>query len=194
LLHTFTAPPAFPDGGLIQVPDGSFYGVTRNAIIRWSTGGQVTEVSRLAVARPTGGLVRASEGALYGTTSDLGPAARDSVFRFDPATGAFRTLQVFDSLTEGRGPLGSLVEVGGSLYGITAEGPGFNRKGTIFHVVVATGAVVTDLSAGRYGVLVERHVCAALSWCRRASKCGKVSPFVGRPPLRPFSRASRKDC
>jgi uncharacterized repeat protein (TIGR03803 family) len=148
VLHTFTPSPSRPNGALLQVPDGSFYGVTMNGIIRLSTSGQVTEVARLEVGTPTGALVRASDGALYGTTSDWGPAARDTVFRVDPATGAYRTLHVFDSLSEGRRPLGGLVEVGGSLYGVTAEGPGLNQKGTIFHVVVATGTVVTDHAFG----------------------------------------------
>jgi uncharacterized repeat protein (TIGR03803 family) len=142
LLHRFTPSPARPSGPLIQVPDGSFYGVTENGIIRLSTGGEVTEVARLEVGTPYGALCRASDGALYGTTSDVLPT-RDRIFRFDPATGALRTVHQFTS-AEGRFPWGGLVEAGGSLYGVTIAGPGANWNGTIFHVVLATGAVITD--------------------------------------------------
>lgn len=144
ILHAFTASPMRPNGGLVQVPDGSFYGVTESGIIQLSIGGEVTQVARFHDGVGTGALVRASDGALYGTTYDGGPSNRGTVFRFDPATGVLRTLHGFASPTEGQNPLGGLVQVGGSLYGVTRYGPGRFTIGTIFHVVVATGAVITD--------------------------------------------------
>jgi uncharacterized repeat protein (TIGR03803 family) len=155
VLHTFRPSPAGPNGGLVQVPDGSFYGTTATGIIRRSTTGDVTQVAWFesgsagggGLGLSDGGLVRASDGALYGTIYNGGAANRGTVFRFDPATGALRTIHDFDSPTEGTNPVGRLVQVGGSLYGVTQSGPGGyvgGGTGTIFHVVVATGAVVTD--------------------------------------------------
>ena len=147
VLHRFTPSTANPNGPLVQLPGGDFYGVTTAGIIRLTTAGQVTEVVRIADSMPVGALVLASDGGLYGTTvnrdSYSGPGG--TVFRFDPATGAVRTIHTFSSQTDGRAPLGGLVPVGGSLYGVTRSGPGdMEFVGTIFHVIVATGELVTD--------------------------------------------------
>ena len=47
VLHQFTPSPTRPDGALVQVPDGSFYGVTSDAIYRRATDGTVTTAARL---------------------------------------------------------------------------------------------------------------------------------------------------
>ncbi len=142
VLHRFTPSPANPNGPLVQVPDGSFYGVTATGIIRLTTAGQVTQVATFLDDTPVGALVRASDGALYGATQSF--SDHGTIFRFDPVTGALRTVHAFQSSAEGRNPIGGLVAVGGSLYGVTRFGPGERTFGTIFHVVVATGEVVTD--------------------------------------------------
>ncbi len=142
VLHRFTPSPANPNGPLVQVPDGSFYGVTATGIIRLATNGQVSKVATFLDDTPVGALVLASDGALYGATQSVWD--RGTIFRFDPVTGAVRTVHTFRSPSEGRDPLGGLVAVGGSLYGVTRYGPGERTFGTIFHVVVATGEVVTD--------------------------------------------------
>jgi uncharacterized repeat protein (TIGR03803 family) len=148
LLHTFTRPPVSPDGGLVEAPDGSFYGVTSTGIIRLSPAGQVVQVVRLPDSTAEGPLVRASNGALYGVTVAGGSANQGTVFRFDPATERLRVLHAFTSPAGGSHPFGGLVQAGGSLYGVTARGPGGSQAnsggGTIFHVVLATGDVVTD--------------------------------------------------
>ena len=116
VLHTFTRSPGSPTGGLLEAPDGSFYGVTETGILRLTASGQMTEVARLE-GWPSGALVRASDGALYGTTSNGGVEAIGTLFRFDPATGAIRQVHAFGSMAEGASPMGGLVEVGGALYG-----------------------------------------------------------------------------
>jgi uncharacterized repeat protein (TIGR03803 family) len=143
LLHTFTPSPARPIGGLVQIPDGSFYGVTDDGIIRVASNGAVTLVARFRDGTPSGPLARASDGALYGVTSDGGPSNRGTIFRFDPASGIVRVVHGFAAPTEGTNPVGGLVRVGGSLYGVTRSGPQ-GGLGTMFHLVVATGAVITD--------------------------------------------------
>jgi uncharacterized repeat protein (TIGR03803 family) len=146
VVHRFLESPAYPNGPLVQVPDGAFYGVTAAGIIRLSSGGQATEVARFDDASPEGALVLAQDGALYGAARSGWPApfGRGSIFRFDPSTGALRTVHTFQSPEEGRDPFGGLVAVGTSLYGVTRNGPGPDENGTIFHVVLATGQVVTD--------------------------------------------------
>ena len=128
VLHRFTPSPANPNGPLLQMPDGTFYGVTATGIIRLTTAGQVTQVATFVDDTPVGALVRASDGALYGATRNL--QNRGTIFRFDPVTGAVRTLHELRSPAEGRVPLGGLVEVGGSLYGVTRYGPGELAFGT----------------------------------------------------------------
>jgi uncharacterized repeat protein (TIGR03803 family) len=147
VLHRFTPSPANPNGPLVQVPDGSFYGVTLTGIIRLATNGQVTQVATFAHSAPVGALVHATDGGLYGATVSRitygGPEG--TIFRFDPATNELRTIHTFSAPGDGRGPVGGLVAVGGSLYGVTRYGPGSSdTAGTIFHVVVATGEFVVD--------------------------------------------------
>jgi uncharacterized repeat protein (TIGR03803 family) len=65
---------------------------------------------------------------LYGLASSNGSAG--NIFSYDPATGTH--LKLFDfSNPNGIGPLGSLKDLGGKLFGMTVQG-GKNFKGTIF--------------------------------------------------------------
>jgi uncharacterized repeat protein (TIGR03803 family) len=135
LLHAFPDAPAAASGGVIQVPDGTFYGATRTGLYRVDALGAVTVVAPLSSGG--GRLVQGADGALYGTTNDDENAGRGSVFRFDPATGELRTLHTFRT-HEGRSPIGGLVEAGGQLYGVTSDGPD-GGNGTIFRTDRVTG-------------------------------------------------------
>jgi uncharacterized repeat protein (TIGR03803 family) len=148
LLHTFTTSPAHPRGALLPFPDGRFYGVTNDGIFRLSGSGEVVQVARLESGFAVGGLAQASDGALYGVTTVGAVGGRSAVFRFDPLTRELRVVHAFPP--EGTAVFGGLVAVGGSPYGVTS---GVERRdSTIFHVVVATGAVVTDY---RFDAAVE---------------------------------------
>jgi uncharacterized repeat protein (TIGR03803 family) len=140
VLHRFNPSPSRPAGPLVQVPSGDFYGITVGGIIRVTPGGDVTQVVRMVEDIPVGALLLASDGGLWGATQRRGQTfAGGTIFRLDPATGTLRTVHRFNPRVDGADPLGSLVEVGGSLYGVARSG-----AGSIFHVVMATGAVVTD--------------------------------------------------
>jgi uncharacterized repeat protein (TIGR03803 family) len=146
VLHRFTASPGTPAGPLVQLPGGDFYGVTSAGILRMTPAGQVSEFPFFTDDVPVGALVLASDGGLYGTTTSrwaFGFGGRSGVFRFDPASRAVRTIHAFDS-ADARYPLGGLVVVGGSLYGVARSSPNDDGGGVIFHVVIATGQVVTD--------------------------------------------------
>jgi uncharacterized repeat protein (TIGR03803 family) len=75
-------------------------------------------------ALPAGNLLDVG-GLLYGATSAGGGKGRGTVFSFDPATNTEEVLYAFCSLNscaDGSGPVGSLIEVNGILYGTTAYG------------------------------------------------------------------------
>ncbi len=148
VLHRFTPSPAQPNGPLVQFPGGHFYGVTTAGVIRLTSTGQVTEIARFADQTPTEALVVASDGGLYGVTRNTASGGRGTIFRVDPATGEHRTIHVFGAQSGGSEPIGGLVEVGGSLYGVTRYGPGSLTFGTIFHLELATGDVITDHAFG----------------------------------------------
>ncbi|MEO5821392.1 MAG: DUF5719 family protein [Vicinamibacteraceae bacterium] len=135
VVHQFTPSPAGPDGALVQVPDGSFYGVTAAAIYRLASDGTVSTAALFTDGvDASGALLRQPDGALYGTTQGGGADGQGTVFRFDPATGDVRTLHAFTGVREGTSPFDGLTSVGGLLYGVTTT--------TLFSVDPATGATV----------------------------------------------------
>ena len=133
ILHQFTTSPSVPDGGLLQVPDGSFYGVTSDTIYRLATNGQVTIAARFTDAvGATGMLVAGAGGVLYGTTQWGGDGGQGTVFRFDSASGVLSTLHAFSGFHEGTSPFGGLALAGGQLYGVTRQ--------TVFRTDPSSGA------------------------------------------------------
>ena len=117
VLDTFTQSPGSPNGALVQLADGSFYGTSATGIYRRAPGGQVTLVARVTAPLD---LLRGGDGALYGVEG--GPNGVGAIFRFDPVTGERRTLHAFSNGNDGGNPIGGLVEVGGQLYGVTTGG------------------------------------------------------------------------
>ncbi len=133
ILHRFTPSPSVPEGGLLQVSDGSFYGVTSDTIYRLATNAQVTIAARFTDAvGATGTLVAGAGGVLYGTTQWGGDGGQGTVFRFDPASGELSTLHAFTGLQEGTSPFGGLAILGGQLYGVTRQ--------TVFRTDPSSGA------------------------------------------------------
>jgi uncharacterized repeat protein (TIGR03803 family) len=140
VLHRFTPSPRHPYGPLVRGPAADLYGVTESgAIFRLSPGGQVTAVAHVSDRTVVGGLALGPDGWLYGVSREP-----DGIFRVDPTSGEMRDVHRFTAQTDGLRPLGQLVAVGGSLYGVTQTAPGSQTQGAIFHVVAATGAFVID--------------------------------------------------
>ncbi len=102
-------------------PDGSGYTLLHNF-----AGGAADG------AMPSDSLL-ASGGALYGMTYSGGESlgGAGTVFRIDPDGSHFSLLHVFSSSSDGGTPLGSLIESGGALYGMTFTG-GAGGYGTLF--------------------------------------------------------------
>ena len=127
LVHRFTSSPSHPHGAMVQVPDGSFYGLADDAIYRVAPDATVSIVARTSEGHdadgarfttdygPDAALIRGPDGALYGTRRFGGSGGRGVVFRFDPVTAAVRTLHAFDGGNDGGHPIGGLVVAGGFL-------------------------------------------------------------------------------
>jgi len=139
------------DGGqpaaLVQMPDGSFYGVTQrlpgtvfHLTVSSAGVGTLTTVYTFSTDDPAGylpnsSLILATDGNLYGV-NDEGGDGYGTVYRFDPATGAASGILIFND-AQGSRPIGALVQAtNGLLYG-TAQ---FTSGGYgIFYSVSTSG-------------------------------------------------------
>lgn len=166
-----------PKGSLIQASDGNFYGMTAaggansagtvfevtpsgTETVLHSFGGTVGGVADGAT--PYGDLLQASDGNLYGMTSAGGANGTGVVFEINFSTHAYSLLYSFGAQThDGANPYGSLIEVNGTFYGMTAGG-GANSLGTVFAFnpttntetpLYAFGTTATD-GANPYGSLL----------------------------------------
>jgi uncharacterized repeat protein (TIGR03803 family) len=138
---------AWPYGGLVQDPGGSFYGTTSQggpanagAIFRLTAAGEFTVVYAFSGtgdgAYPYAGLVRAGDGSFYGTASGGGAWGAGTVFRAWP-DGTFAVLYAFTGADDGGYPYAGLVQgADGNFYGTTYSG-GSAGGGTIFQVTPA---------------------------------------------------------
>jgi uncharacterized repeat protein (TIGR03803 family) len=132
VLHEFAPSPAFPNGALTRLPDGTLCGGLSGGVYCLAPAGAVTVTP--VPGSVLGALTRGSDGGLYGTTRE------GAIFRFDPVTHEVRTLHVLSGANEGRNPLGGLVEIGGLLYGVARDSTGGNPGlGTLFSVDRTTG-------------------------------------------------------
>jgi len=159
---------AFPVAGLVQGPDGSFYGTTEyggigktcgNSELGCGTIFKLTRAGKLSTIHnfcsqvgckdgeyPLSTLVWGYDGNLYGTTyGDQGEGRLGTIFRVTPA-GSLTTLHTFctqaiDSCMDGYGPNGLVHVYDGNFYGTTQAG-GTHGAGTIFKLT-PTGELTT---------------------------------------------------
>ncbi len=152
-LHSFAGQPldgAFPYAGLVQGPDGNFYGATVEggttgvgAVFKMDASGIVTALHSFAGsdgAQPYAGLIQVSDGNFYGTTLSGGTADNGTVFKMD-ASAAVTTLYSF-AASDGMNPSAALVQgTDRNFYGTTDWG-GTTGNGTVFKMD-ASGVVTT---------------------------------------------------
>lgn len=161
-IYSFQASPAAPNAGIVEGPDGNFYGTTfggggngEGAIFKVTTNGVVTTlhsfgpptgyagtyVTNSDGAQPLSGLVLGPGGNFYGTTLKGGTNGNGTVFEIT-TNGIFTTLVAFDGTNGAYSEAALAVGPDGNLYGTTSQG-GSNGNGLVFRVT--TNGVVTPL-------------------------------------------------
>jgi uncharacterized repeat protein (TIGR03803 family) len=164
-LYDFSAATgAQPNGSLIHLSNGKFYGLTQaggasgNGVIfsfdpvtnMYST---LFSFSGSNGSNPSGSLFAANNGLLYGTTSTGGPGNYGTLFSFNPANNSFVKLVDFN-LSNGATPSGELRQgSNGLLYGSTQAG-GSSGQGLMYSYDITTSTLTSlfnfDITTG-YG-------------------------------------------
>jgi uncharacterized repeat protein (TIGR03803 family) len=176
-LHSFCSQSActdgqFPQTGLVQASNGSFYGTTiaggafgDGTIFKISSSGTLTTVYAVCSKNgcPDGeylyaGLVQATDGNLYGIMDLGGANGYGTIFKMT-LSGSLTTLYSFCSqsgCSDGEYPIAGLVQdTDGTLYGTTADG-GANGKGTVYNLSVGLGPFVeAQPASGKVGASVN---------------------------------------
>jgi uncharacterized repeat protein (TIGR03803 family) len=148
----------YPQAGLVQGADGSFYGTTTDGgsnyygtVFRMTTNGTLTTLvsfNSTDGAYPYGTLVQGTDGNLYGTTSDGGTYGYGTVFRMT-TNGTLSNLVSFNYSVNGGYPQAGLVQgADGSFYGTTAYGGSNSYYGTVFRMT--TNGILTNLVSFGY--------------------------------------------
>jgi uncharacterized repeat protein (TIGR03803 family) len=156
-LYSFTGTNdgAYPEAGLVQGSDGSFYGTTEfggtssaGTVFQISTNGAFTSLCSFGAtwgvgANPVAGLVQGSGGNFYGTTEE-GGGGYGTVFKIS-TNGVLTSLYDFISGgSDGVHPYAGLVQGSdGNFYGTTREGGTYGGYGTVFKI--STNGVLTTL-------------------------------------------------
>ncbi len=128
---------AYPNAGLVQATDGSFYGTADHGsyVFKITPRGALTDLHDFTCTDgcfPEAALIEASDGKLYGTTGAGGTSGCGTIFRITP-NGKLRTLHNFDG-TDGCSSYASVLQAtDGNLYGTTSTG-GANNHGTVFEM------------------------------------------------------------
>jgi uncharacterized repeat protein (TIGR03803 family) len=173
-----------PLGGLVQAPNGLFYGTTQaggshavGTVFKITPTGRLTTLYSFCAqpacadgSYPNGGLVLGSDGNLYGTTAFGGtcaePAGCGTIFMITPG-GALTTLHAFCSqsgCTDGETPDAVMIQdTNGGFYGTTNYGgtpiggcSSGNGCGTIFSLTTFLAQFVKTLqAAGQVGGAVS---------------------------------------
>jgi uncharacterized repeat protein (TIGR03803 family) len=136
-----------PYAGLVQTPDGNFYGTALDGgangfgtVYRFSTNGAVSLVHAFTDgtegAIPYSPLIVGTNGSLYGVTISGGAPGYGTAFRMT-TNGANITLAAFNYSGSGGYPVGGLFQAGdGNYYGTTLYG-GLSDYGTLFRITAA---------------------------------------------------------
>jgi uncharacterized repeat protein (TIGR03803 family) len=149
-----------PQGSLIQVSDGNFYGTTvfgavsghGGTVFKISPSGQFTSLKKFVADKkghfsggefPVGGLVEGNDGFLYGSARMGGAHDAGVIFKISKS-GGFKVLHSFCSAAQcadGANPTPLVLGNDGNLYGGTTSGAASNN-GSIFRITPG-GSFVT---------------------------------------------------
>jgi len=172
VLHSFSGPDGiWPECGLVQAPDGAFYGTTSSGgansagtIFRVAPDGRFSTLLSFSATNgsdPLSSLTLGPDGFFYGTTSGGGlsnafwPYGYGTVFRI--STNGTLTTLVFLNGTNGAWPRDPpIFGADGNLYGVT-QGDEWDNCGTVYKLTTGgTMAVLAtfsgDESVDQYGI------------------------------------------
>ncbi len=167
VLHSFTGSDGSgPSGTLLLDSAGNLFGTTTTGGA--SNTGTVFELSPSGATwsetvlysflstggtQPTQGVVMDASGNVYGTTSSSADGCGcGTVFELTPASGGGwtkTTLHTFNS-TDGRAPLGLVLDKAGNLYGLTFVG-GSANDGVVFELSPGSGGTWTETQLHNFG-------------------------------------------
>lgn len=135
---------------VIQATNSLLYGTTISGIAFSidTNGNNYTVLTNLG-ATPLGGLLQGSDGGLYGTTIGGSIAVTGVVFRLNLDGSGFQHLHDFTG-PDGARPIGSLIQIGPMLAGVTRFG-GATNQGTIYFVGTNGGSFSSVYSFGTGG-------------------------------------------
>jgi uncharacterized repeat protein (TIGR03803 family) len=144
---------ANPRAGLFLAADGNYYGTAYQGgangygtVFRMTPGGAVSVVHAFTGAPfgsgfPLSGVTQDASGNLYGTTESGGYLNQGTAWRIAP-DGTFSLLHSFSgTLIDGSKPNGTLVPLGGAIYGATLS-DSVSGEGVIFKLDTGTGGVL----------------------------------------------------
>jgi uncharacterized repeat protein (TIGR03803 family) len=136
----------------VEYSNGLVYGVTRNGgtynegiIYSFDPASEEKNVvfsfEGLNGRYPSSPLLFSSDGFLYGLTDEGGANDDGTLYAYNPEDNSLVILHSFDSISDGKSPIGRLAEtVNGLLYGTTYTG-GSNEFGILFSYTKATNAI-----------------------------------------------------
>jgi uncharacterized repeat protein (TIGR03803 family) len=158
VLHRFTGPDGGdPAGGLLEAPDGNFYGTNYaggangdGTVFKITPTGVLTTLHSFNGTDgtgPYGGVILATDGNFYGTTRSGGANGDGTIFEITPG-GTLTKLHDFAG-ADGATPMNGLLQAtNGTFYG-TTYGGGANGDGTVFSLSTGLGPFVTFLPSAR---------------------------------------------
>lgn len=166
-LHDFTyaqGEGSGPAGGLVQAPDGNFYGTTRfggdfqdGSVFKITPAGVLTTLYSFCSQAncsdgeaPSTALLQARDGNFYGTTTARAANGFGTAFKIT-ASGALTTLHSFDNAVEGSLSSALVQGVDGNIYGTTALGG--SGPCTLNGIVIGCGTVFKMTPSGSMTVL-----------------------------------------
>jgi uncharacterized repeat protein (TIGR03803 family) len=145
-LYTFTGGDdgSSPYGGLVQAPDGNFYGTTwmggandYGTVFKFAANGTITTIHTFENtdgAYPYAGLVQDKGGDFYGVTEEGGTYSYGTVFKITPA-GKVTTLHSFSGGLDGDTPISTLIQAtDGNFYGTASYDGLYPNFGTVFEI------------------------------------------------------------
>jgi uncharacterized repeat protein (TIGR03803 family) len=160
--YVFPPYAAYPNGGLIEGTDGSFYGATstdgydndNETIFRITPAGSLTTLysskGKWGGRNPGAGLVQGSGGNFLGTTPNGGATLFGTIFTVSPF-GNLSTLYSFSG-SDGSAPHSSLIQgADGNFYGMTSGG-GASDGGTAFMITPSASLTTLHSFSGPDGL------------------------------------------